>query len=51
MVLVEGQFKSHFFDECSDPAPSPHARRLLRVAITKARSRVAIIRSQARCRR
>lgn len=46
VVLVEGQFKSHFFDERSDPAPSPHARRLLRVAITRARSRVAIIRSQ-----
>jgi DNA helicase-2/ATP-dependent DNA helicase PcrA len=46
VVLVEGQFKSHFFDERGDPAPSPHARRLLRVAITRARSRVAIIRSQ-----
>lgn len=46
VVLVEGWKKSHFFDERSDPAPSPHARRLLRVAITRARSRVAIIRSQ-----
>lgn len=46
VVLVEGQFKAHFFDERSDPAPSPHARRLLRVAITRARSRVAIIRSR-----
>ena len=31
VVLVEGWKKSHFFDERSDPAPSPHARRLLRV--------------------
>lgn len=46
VVLVEGQFKSHFFDEKGDPPPSPHARRLLRVAITRARTRVAIIRSQ-----
>lgn len=46
VVLVEGQFKAHFFDERSDPAPSPHARRLLRVAVTRARSRVAIIRPQ-----
>jgi DNA helicase-2/ATP-dependent DNA helicase PcrA len=45
VVLVEGQFKSHFFDEKHDPPPSPHARRLLRVAITRARSRVAILRS------
>lgn len=46
VVLVEGQFKSHFFDEKRDPPPSPHARRLLRVAITRARTRVAIIRPQ-----
>jgi DNA helicase-2/ATP-dependent DNA helicase PcrA len=45
VVLVEGQFKSHFFDLERDPPPSPHARRLLRVAITRARSRVAIIRA------
>lgn len=46
VVLVEGQFKSHFFDGEKDPPPSPHARRLLRVAITRARTRVAIIRPQ-----
>lgn len=45
VILVEGQFKSHFFDVDRDPPPSPHARRLLRVAITRARSRVAIIRA------
>ncbi|MBU8537401.1 ATP-dependent helicase [Roseomonas tokyonensis] len=45
VILVEGQFKSHFFDLARDPPPSPHARRLLRVAITRARRRVAIIRA------
>jgi DNA helicase-2/ATP-dependent DNA helicase PcrA len=44
VVLVEGQFNSHFFDVDREPAPSSHARRLLRVAITRARSRVAIVR-------
>jgi DNA helicase II / ATP-dependent DNA helicase PcrA len=46
VVLVEGQHKAQFFDQKQDPPPSPHARRLLRVAITRARSRVAIIRSR-----
>lgn len=44
VVLVEGAFKSFFFDLRQEKAPFPQARRLLRVAITRARSRVAIIR-------
>lgn len=44
VVLVEGAFKSFFFDVRQEKPPFPQARRLLRVAITRARSRVAIIR-------
>ena len=44
VVLVEGAFKSFFFDEKNEKAPYPQSRRLLRVALTRARSRTAIIR-------
>jgi len=44
VVLVEGAFKSFFFDVRQEKHPFPQARRLLRVAITRARSRVAIVR-------
>lgn len=43
VILVEGAFKSFFFDRDEKP-PFPQSRRLLRVAITRARHRVAIIR-------
>lgn len=44
VVVVEGAFKSFFFDVRQENPPFPQARRLLRVAITRARSRVAIVR-------
>jgi DNA helicase-2/ATP-dependent DNA helicase PcrA len=44
VVLVEGAFKSFFFDDRTEKPPYPQSRRLLRVAITRARTRVAIIR-------
>ena len=43
VILVEGAFKSFFFDE-REQAPFPQSRKLLRVAITRARARVAIVR-------
>ena len=36
MILVEGAFKSFFFDDRNEKAPFPQSRRLLRVAITRA---------------
>jgi len=51
VILVEGAFKSFFFDR-TEKAPFPQSRRLLRVAITRARTRVAIVRpanSEALC--
>jgi DNA helicase-2/ATP-dependent DNA helicase PcrA len=44
VILVEGAFKSFFFDVRTEKAPFPQSRRLLRVAITRARKRVAIVR-------
>lgn len=44
VILVEGAFKSSFFDDRNEKAPFPQSRRLLRVAITRARTRVAIVR-------
>lgn len=44
VILVEGAFKSFFFDDRNEKAPFPQSRRLLRVAITRARTRVAIVR-------
>lgn len=44
VVLVEGSYASQFFDTGREPAPYRESRRLLRVGITRARSRVAIIR-------
>ena len=49
VILVEGAFKSFFFDERTEKAPYPQSRRLLRVAITRARRRVAIVRP-SKCR-
>ncbi|MGJ4918953.1 ATP-dependent helicase [Bradyrhizobium sp. SZCCHNR3003] len=43
VILVEGAFKSLFFDRGEKP-PFVQSRRLLRVAITRARTRVAIVR-------
>lgn len=43
VILVEGAFKSFFFDRDEKP-PFVQSRRLLRVAITRARYRVAIVR-------
>jgi DNA helicase-2/ATP-dependent DNA helicase PcrA len=45
VVLVEGTFKSGFFDAGEQP-PHERSRRLLRVALTRARSLVTIIRPQ-----
>lgn len=44
VVLVEGSFKSFFFDEKNEKPPYPQSRRLLRVALTRARFRAAIVR-------
>jgi DNA helicase II / ATP-dependent DNA helicase PcrA len=44
VILVEGAFKSFFFDDRNENAPFPQSRRLLRVAITRARTRVSIVR-------
>lgn len=46
VVLVEGEYSSLFFDDKREKAPYPEARRLLRVAITRAKSRVVIVRAQ-----
>ncbi|MBR0867595.1 ATP-binding domain-containing protein [Bradyrhizobium diazoefficiens] len=43
VILVEGAFKSFFFDR-NEKAPFTQSRRLLRVGITRARTRVAIVR-------
>jgi DNA helicase II / ATP-dependent DNA helicase PcrA len=46
VVLVEGEYSSLFFDDKREEAPYPEARRLLRVAITRAKSKVFIVRAQ-----
>lgn len=43
VILVEGAFKSFFFDR-NEEAPFTQSRKLLRVAISRARTRVAIVR-------
>lgn len=44
VILIEGEYKSFFFDTKNEKPPFLQSRRLLRVAITRARNRVAIIR-------
>lgn len=44
VVLVEGAFKSGFFDEKTEPAPFERSRRLLRVGLTRARTLVTLVR-------
>ncbi|WP_240630121.1 UvrD-helicase domain-containing protein [Specibacter cremeus] len=46
VLLVEGQFQGSFFRENDTKADRAAARRLLRVGITRARHRVALIRPQ-----
>jgi DNA helicase II / ATP-dependent DNA helicase PcrA len=46
VVLVEGAFKSGFFDERTERPPHERSRRLLRVGLTRARTLVTIIRPQ-----
>jgi len=46
VVLVEGGFVSQFFDANREQPPYRRSRRLLRVGITRARSRVTIVRPQ-----
>jgi DNA helicase-2/ATP-dependent DNA helicase PcrA len=46
VVLIEGAFKSHFFDERKEVSPYERSRRLLRVGLTRARHRVTILRPQ-----
>jgi DNA helicase II / ATP-dependent DNA helicase PcrA len=46
VVLVEGVFKSGFFDERTEQAPFQRSRRLLRVGLTRARSFAFIVRPQ-----
>ncbi len=44
VVLVEGAFKSGFFDERTEQPPFERSRRLLRVGLTRARTLVTIVR-------
>ncbi len=44
VVLVEGAFKSGFFDERNEQPPFERSRRLLRVGLTRARAVVSIVR-------
>jgi DNA helicase-2/ATP-dependent DNA helicase PcrA len=44
IVLVEGAFVSQLFDTNREQPPYQRCRRLLRVRITRARSRVTIVR-------
>ena len=46
VVLVEGAFKSGFFDERTEKVPFDRSRRLLRVGLTRARTLVTIVRPQ-----
>jgi DNA helicase-2/ATP-dependent DNA helicase PcrA len=46
VVLVEGAFKSSFFDDRYEAPPYERSRRLLRVALTRARTLVTIVRPQ-----
>jgi DNA helicase-2/ATP-dependent DNA helicase PcrA len=46
VVLVEGAFKSSFFDERTEPPPYERSRRLLRVGLTRARTLVYIVRPE-----
>lgn len=43
VILVEGAFSSRLFDE-NEPPPNESSRRLLRVALTRARSLVTLVR-------
>jgi DNA helicase II / ATP-dependent DNA helicase PcrA len=44
VVIIEGAFKSSFFDERNEQPPFQRSRRLLRVGLTRARSIVTIVR-------
>ena len=46
VVLVEGQFRSSFFDERNEAPPFERSRRLLRVGLTRARALVTLVRPQ-----
>lgn len=46
VVLVEGAYKSGFFDERNEPPPFERSRRLLRVGLTRARMLVTLVRPQ-----
>ena len=49
VVMVEGRYSGKFFDSTRESEPFEATRRLLRVAITRARHKVFIVRPQ-RCR-
>lgn len=46
VVLVEGAFKSVFFNERMEQMPFDRTRRLLRVGLTRARMQVMVVRPQ-----
>lgn len=46
VVLIEGAFKSSFFDERTEAAPFERSRRLVRVGLTRARTLVTVVRPQ-----
>jgi DNA helicase-2/ATP-dependent DNA helicase PcrA len=46
VVLIEGAFKSSFFDERTEQPPFERSRRLLRVGLTRARTLVTVVRPE-----
>jgi DNA helicase-2/ATP-dependent DNA helicase PcrA len=46
VVIVEGAYRSKFFDDVHEFPPYEASRRLLRVGITRARRRVVLVRPQ-----
>lgn len=46
VVMVEGAYKSSFFDERNEQPPFERSRRLLRVGLTRARTHVTLVRPQ-----
>jgi DNA helicase-2/ATP-dependent DNA helicase PcrA len=46
VVMVEGAFKSGFFNTRREPPPYEPSRRLLRVRLTRARTLVTLVRPQ-----
>jgi DNA helicase-2/ATP-dependent DNA helicase PcrA len=50
VVLVEGAYRSKFFDDVRESPPYDASRRLLRVGITRARRRAVLVRPRGALR-